>query len=143
MLGDTGTELLRDGLCSVLVARPHHDGEWQPRDVVAGLDGSPSAFAALATADELVSRLGSAVEVVYATAGGPVPQEAWGERVDTLEEAHPVAALIDRSKRADLVVVGSRGLHGVRALGSVSERVAHRARCSVLVVNEPTSGSAP
>jgi nucleotide-binding universal stress UspA family protein len=30
--------------------------------------------------------------------------------------------------------VGSRGLHGVRALGSVSERVAHDARCSVLVI---------
>ena len=29
---------------------------------------------------------------------------------------------------------GSRGLHGVKALGSVSERVAHRAACSVLVV---------
>jgi nucleotide-binding universal stress UspA family protein len=30
--------------------------------------------------------------------------------------------------------VGSRGLHGLRALGSVSERVAHDASCSVLVV---------
>lgn len=33
-----------------------------------------------------------------------------------------------------LIVLGSRGLHGIRALGSVSERVAHRAPCSVLVV---------
>jgi nucleotide-binding universal stress UspA family protein len=31
-------------------------------------------------------------------------------------------------------VVGSRGLQGMRSLGSVSERVAHEARCSVLVV---------
>ncbi|MGE5690058.1 MAG: universal stress protein [Pseudomonadota bacterium] len=29
------------------------------------------------------------------------------------------------------------GLHGLRALGSVSERVAHRAACSVLVVRSP------
>jgi nucleotide-binding universal stress UspA family protein len=35
---------------------------------------------------------------------------------------------------ADLVVVGSRGLRGLKALGSVSERVAHQARSSVLVV---------
>jgi nucleotide-binding universal stress UspA family protein len=28
-------------------------------------------------------------------------------------------------------------LHGVAALGSVSERVAHRAPCSVLVVRRP------
>ena len=38
------------------------------------------------------------------------------------------------SEQCDLVVVGSRGLRGVRALGSVSERVAHDARSSVLVV---------
>jgi nucleotide-binding universal stress UspA family protein len=34
---------------------------------------------------------------------------------------------------ASLITLGSRGLTGVRALGSVSERVAHRAHCSVLV----------
>jgi len=34
-------------------------------------------------------------------------------------------------------VVGSRGLHGLQALGSVSERVAHEARCSTLIVREP------
>jgi nucleotide-binding universal stress UspA family protein len=38
------------------------------------------------------------------------------------------------SEFADLVVVGSRGLKGLKALGSVSERVAHEARCPVLVV---------
>jgi nucleotide-binding universal stress UspA family protein len=31
-------------------------------------------------------------------------------------------------------VLGSRGLRGVRALGSVSEQVGHEAACSVLVV---------
>ena len=46
---------------------------------------------------------------------------------------YPVPALTDVD--ADLIVVGSRGFHGVRALGSVSERVAHRADCSVLVVH--------
>jgi nucleotide-binding universal stress UspA family protein len=46
-----------------------------------------------------------------------------------------VAALLERAREAALVVVGSRSLHGLRALGSVSERVAHRASCSVLVVH--------
>lgn len=40
---------------------------------------------------------------------------------------------------AHLAVVGSRGLHGVKALGSVSERVAHDAACSVLVVRRAPS----
>ncbi|MGH3044966.1 MAG: universal stress protein [Gaiellaceae bacterium] len=55
-----------------------------------------------------------------------------------LEEGHPVDTLLNAAKSADLLVVGSRGLHGVRALGSVSERVAHKAPCSVLVVRPPT-----
>jgi nucleotide-binding universal stress UspA family protein len=49
-------------------------------------------------------------------------------------DARPVDALVSASRDADLLVVGSRGLHGLRALGSVSERVAHQALCSVLVV---------
>ncbi len=52
----------------------------------------------------------------------------------TVDGAGPVAALRSASDDADLVIVGSRGLHGARALGSVSERVAHQAACSVLVV---------
>jgi len=51
-------------------------------------------------------------------------------------DARPVAAVLDaaREARADLIVLGSRGLRGLRALGSVSERVAHHAGCSLLVV---------
>ncbi|MGH3044059.1 MAG: universal stress protein, partial [Gaiellaceae bacterium] len=55
-----------------------------------------------------------------------------------LEEGDPVGTLLSAAQNADLLIVGSRGLHGVRALGSVSERVAHKAPCSVLVVRPPT-----
>ena len=70
MLGDTASELLHDGSCSVLLARPQREGAWQPRRIVVGLDGSAPALAALATADELASRIGATVEVVSATSGG-------------------------------------------------------------------------
>ena len=43
-------------------------------------------------------------------------------------------ALTAASAGADLIVLGSRGLHGLKSLGSVSERVAHRAPCSTLIV---------
>ena len=46
----------------------------------------------------------------------------------------PVDELAVLSEFADLVVVGSRGLKGLTALGSVSERVAHQASSPVLVV---------
>jgi nucleotide-binding universal stress UspA family protein len=50
----------------------------------------------------------------------------------TDSEHDPVDAF--SSVDADLLVLGSRGLRGVSALGSVSERAAHRAGCSVLVI---------
>ena len=37
-------------------------------------------------------------------------------------------------KEPSLIVCGRRGLRGLKALGSVSERVVHRAGCSVLLV---------
>jgi nucleotide-binding universal stress UspA family protein len=54
--------------------------------------------------------------------------------------ASPVVALVEASEAADIVVVGSRGLRGIRALGSVSERVAHEAHCPVLVVRPRSYG---
>lgn len=135
MLGDTATQLLHDGARSVLVARPQPDRSWRPRAVVVGVDGSGGSLAALRTADELASRLDAAVAVVSATDTASVrPDGDWAHRVDRWEAAHPVTALVECSRDVDLVVVGARGVHGVQAIGSVSERVAHQAHCSVLVV---------
>jgi nucleotide-binding universal stress UspA family protein len=54
------------------------------------------------------------------------------------EEDRPVSGILRAANehRADLVVVGSRGLGDVGAMvmGSVSTRVAHRAGCPVLIV---------
>jgi nucleotide-binding universal stress UspA family protein len=142
MLGDTGTELVHDAACSALLACPTDDRPWQPRKIVVGFDGSTYALAALRTAEELARAFSGAVEVVAATGGKPVERDAaWSERVDSWDPAHPVAALVDRSRAVDLVVVGSRGVHGLRALGSVSQRVAHQAHCTALLVREPQTES--
>jgi nucleotide-binding universal stress UspA family protein len=139
MLGDTGTELLHDAACSVLLGCPADEGAWQPRKIVVGLDSSSFAEAALSAADELAGRLGASAEVVSATGGKPIERHAaWADRVESWDPAHPVHALVERSRDADPVVVGSRGVHGIRAIGSVSERVAHQPHCTALVVHEPT-----
>jgi nucleotide-binding universal stress UspA family protein len=49
----------------------------------------------------------------------------------------PIAALVAAAADADLLVLGSRGLRGLKALGSVSERVAHQAHPLVVVVRDP------
>ena len=61
------------------------------------------------------------------------PSVAASERV---AEATPADALIDASRGADLLVVGSRGRSALAglALGSVSTAVLHRAHCPVAVV---------
>lgn len=53
-------------------------------------------------------------------------------------EERPAAALVDESRGADMVVVGSRGHGGFAGLllGSVSQQVAHHAACPVVIVHQ-------
>jgi nucleotide-binding universal stress UspA family protein len=136
MLGSLPTRLLHDAPCSVLVARGQDEAEAFPRAVAVGIDGSPESLAAAEAAAEAASRLGASVRYMVATGGKPVDVDRLAASAYELEftDWKPIEALVGVSDFVDLVVVGSRGLHGVRALGSVSERVAHRARASVLVV---------
>ena len=115
-LGSVSTHLLRDAPCSVLIARGTIEvGHW-PADIVVGLDGSPDSERALDAAEELSERLGSTMQVI----------EEW--------DRTPLEALTAASRADGLIVVGSRGIRGEVVLGSLSERLAHEAACSVLVV---------
>ena len=136
VLGSVATSLLRDVPCAVLVARPPSEPDRFPSRLVAGVDGSPEGDAAAALARHLAERHGARLRLVVAGGGKNVDAAAVRTShpdADETPEA-PVNALLAAADGADLLVVGSRGLHGVKALGSVSERVAHQAACSVLVV---------
>lgn len=136
VLGGVAGELLHQAPCSTFLARPVPDEASFPHDIVVGIDGSEQADRAYAVARNLATRRCSTLRSVVARGGEHVDFEeirhGHPEAVSTA--AAPVPALVEASASADLVVVGSRGLHGLRALGSVSERVAHQASCSVLVV---------
>lgn len=132
LLGGVTGEVLHRASCSVLVARPGATERF-PSAIVVGHDGSRHAADALAAARDLAAAHGSSLRVVVALVGVVNLGAACAPFAETVDR-RPVPALVAASRAADLLVVGSRGLHGLAALGSVSERVAHRAACSVLVV---------
>jgi nucleotide-binding universal stress UspA family protein len=135
LIGGVAGPLLHEAPCSVLIARPAISEALFPASLTVGVDGSPSSLEALAVAEHLSARFGSDlravlarhrdVDVVHAELRAPQLEIVDGSAVDVL---------VDASATADLVIVGSHGLHGLSAVGSVSERLAHKAHSSVLVV---------
>jgi nucleotide-binding universal stress UspA family protein len=136
--GAVATEIVHKAPCSVLVARPVDNGF--PRRIVVGVDGSVESAAAYAAAHYISERFSAELHAVVAWGGEGVNERLVAAITDgDHDDRHdaPAEALVAAAESADLVIVGSRGLHGFRALGSVSERVAHSAPCSTLVVREP------
>ncbi|MFG2073242.1 universal stress protein [Nonomuraea maritima] len=131
-------------------------------EVVVGYDGSPDADTAMAYGQQQALARSALLRVLHCSrypalsphpvGYGPVPAPhpddvgarlaLWQEKapevemVESLVPGSAVGALIEASRAADLVVVGSRGRTGVASavLGSVSHGVLRRARCPVAVV---------
>ncbi|MFC6081750.1 universal stress protein [Sphaerisporangium aureirubrum] len=165
LLGSVGMGLAGHARGPVVVVR---EPGARRGEIVAGYDGSPHAEAAMRFALEQAAGRGARVRVVFAWPAPPMPpyaiaygdlvQEAfdaeanrvrervadWRDEfpdVEILDEVvigHPVPALTDASREADLVVVGSRGKGPLASLlGSVSHGVLHHAHCPVAVVRPP------
>ncbi|HET9719944.1 MAG TPA: universal stress protein [Solirubrobacteraceae bacterium] len=89
------------------------------------------------TAHEFQTLPDSKVEATLSQAAAVVSSH--GVPVSThAVEREPVDALLGVADEvsANLIVVGSKGMHGARrlTLGNVPNQVSHRARCSVLIV---------
>jgi nucleotide-binding universal stress UspA family protein len=141
VLGSVTTQLLHESSCPVLLARAPRERRF-PAGVTVAVDGSAESVRAIDVAAEIARRLETPLAAIVATGGGASVDlgavraslhTAAGPDVPLREDSDPPVEALTRLE-TDLLVIGSRGLHGVRSLGSVSERVAHEARCSVLVV---------
>ncbi len=80
----------------------------------------------------------SMVDEVMQTLKREFPTVAASSRI---EEGHPAEVLVEASRHADLLVVGSRGHGGFSGLliGSVSQHCAAHAASPVVIVREPPS----
>lgn len=159
LLGSTASTLLHRSPKPVFLARRPKEGEWSPTSILVASDCSPEATAAV----EMAARIGAAhsSEVVLLLSAGAARRDealmralasqaatlgdACGTEVVVLTpdgDAHERIPALAEQYAVRLVVVGSRGTTGLKSLASVSERVAHRARCSVLVTRGSGSRSA-
>ncbi len=125
--------------CSVLIARRPPQPARFPQSIAVGMDGSALSVDAHDVARWIAAHTGARIEVVLALGGKGADLRALQEArppitIDTITEDKPVKALLQAADHHDLVVVGSRGLHGLRALGSVSRRIVTGSSASVLVV---------
>ncbi|MEU4330008.1 universal stress protein [Nonomuraea dietziae] len=168
LLGSVGLGVAGHADVPVVIVREEAESERQ--DIAVGFDGSEDSEAALDYGREQAVARGRRLHVVYAwhmPAGSPY---AFGQATALADDSsanvrerlarwrdqhpevevkesflceHPVAALIDASRTADLVVVGSRGMGGFASavLGSVSHGVLHHAHRPVAVVRPPLAAS--
>jgi nucleotide-binding universal stress UspA family protein len=152
VFGSVATAMVHHAPCCVLVARDREEAGSFPRVILHAGDGSPDSIQAARLAGTIAARHGATVVTLHVRDGQQPGERVAEEAVSIIEScgrepvletadgpAHRrIVEVADRAG-ASLILVGSRGLTGLKALGSVSERVAHRAPCSVLVVRRPVS----
>jgi nucleotide-binding universal stress UspA family protein len=114
---------------------------WRLR-VICAWELPVAEWAELPPPEEPVDRFRREAEEVVARAAEIVEKEAPGVEVERLApEGPPAKALLEQSSDASMLVVGNRGRGTVAGvlLGSVSQEVAQKAACPVVVV--PHQGS--
>lgn len=156
-LGSVSQHVAAHAPCTVVLVRSRAGSAVEPGRVVVGVDGSAAAAAAARMAAAEAALRGSRLQLLHAeqAPAGDGTAEDFRQRLErladdvnetwpdlavelTLLDAHPVAALLEASRHADLVVVGSHGIGAFpdMLIGSVGQEVARRAESPVMVVRD-------
>ena len=148
VLGETGGAVLHGADVPVLVARPYDTGAAEPARVLAATSARRDDRETVRVAAELAHRHGARLTVLHVSDVAPESERRELESqaalarsigpqdpIVLLEAGRPVHGILDIAhSHADTLVVTGAGRTGLAALGSVSERVGARARCSVLAL---------
>lgn len=148
MIGSTASAAVHRSPVPVLVARRPPGPRDFPGSILVAVDGTPSSHAATELAARLARRHDARVALVATPDRDSEHRHAIAEDAAAILAAtgtepvildehgppHRAVAAGAAELGVSLVVTGSRGLTGISALRSVSERIAHAAPCSVLVV---------
>jgi len=150
LLESLAKKAVRRSPCPVVIVRGSHTTP--VRRIVVGVDGSSAAAAAiewacaetnLHRADLLVIHTGER-DISRAESGcvldlavNECRERTTAQVRGALVEGSPIAALIEASRTADIVVIGSRGRSGFKTalFGSVALSVAEGAHCPVAVTH--------
>ncbi len=149
VLGSTASETVHDTERPLLIAREPAKGGFLDSILLAA-DGSEGFRAAARSAAALASTYGGELEVLHVSDGkdsdsDPVMIGAELEEIERTTgrkaelstlSGHPAEKIVEAAadRGSSLIVCGRRGLSGIKALGSVSERVVHQAETSVLLI---------
>jgi len=167
VLGSVAVALAARGACPVVIVRGETRNTDGP--VVVGTDGSPVSEAALGFAFDAAAVRGAELVALHAWSPTAVDKalepmmdwdavadeedavlaerlSGWGQKYPQITVRRSVVrdgaarALVDASRGAQLVVVGSRGRGNAAGLllGSVSHGVLHAAQCPVAIVRPGT-----
>ena len=167
VLGSVAVALAARGACPVVIVRGETRNTDGP--VVVGTDGSPISEAALGFAFDAAAVRGAELVALHAWSPTAVDKalepmmdwdavadeedavlaerlSGWGQKYPQITVRRSVVrdgaarALVDASRGAQLVVVGSRGRGNAAGLlvGSVSHGVLHAAHCPVAIVRPGT-----
>ena len=149
LFGSTASEAAHGAERPLLIAREAPGSEPFPKDILVASDGTHSSWEPVRAAAGIAASFDAKVDVVHVADGrhdldaetldaqlAELTEKTGREPELTKPDGHATKEIVETAKQkgSSLIIAGRRGLTGLKALGSVSERIVSSAECSVLLI---------